>query len=239
MNYARQTLLDGVAEAIDAVRIGHPLRVAVDGRTAAGKTTFADELALILRNRGREVIRTSIDGFHRSRAQRYRRGRHSAVGYYEDARDLAAVNRYLLAPLGPNGDRRYRTATFDLSLDRPVDQTPIVAGIDDILIVDGTFLQRPELRDSWDVIIFLEVAEETAISRGAKRDAQLFGDEKAAEEMQRSRYQAAFKIYEEKCEPLRCADIVIDNGQLEALVLRNGLAGPKSEHLAANQKNDN
>jgi uridine kinase len=236
MNSAQQTLLHSVAEAIDVVRVNHPLRVAIDGRTAAGKTTFADELALILRNRGREVIRTSIDGFHRSRAQRYRRGRHSAIGYYEDARDLAAVNRYLLAPLGPNGDRRYRTATFDLSLDRPVDQTPIVAGNDNILIVDGTFLQKPELRDSWDVIIFLEVAEETAILRGAKRDAQLFGDEKAAEEMQRSRYQAAFKIYDERCEPLRHADIVIDNSRVEALVLRMSIAISKSEHLATNQK---
>jgi hypothetical protein len=47
MNSVRQTLLDEVAEAISAVRIDHPLRVAVDGRTAAGKTTFADELALI------------------------------------------------------------------------------------------------------------------------------------------------------------------------------------------------
>ena len=149
------------------------------------------------------------------------------------------MNRYLLAPLGPKGDRRYRTATFDLLLDQPVEQAPALAGNADILIVDGTFLQKPELRGSWDVVIFLEVAEETAISRGAKRDAKLLGGEKVAEAMQRSRYQAAFKIYDEKCEPLRHADIVIDNSQVEALVLRKGLAGPKSEHRAANQKNDN
>jgi uridine kinase len=49
------------------------------------------------------------------------------------------VNRYLLAPLGPKGDRRYRTATFDLSLDQPVEQAPALAGNADILIVDGTF----------------------------------------------------------------------------------------------------
>src|SRR5215211_9209362 len=83
----------------------HPVRVAVDGRTASGKTTLADELARELRSLGREVIRTSVDGFHRPKSERYARGRHSAEGYYHDARDLGAIRRMLLDPLGPTGDR--------------------------------------------------------------------------------------------------------------------------------------
>jgi uridine kinase len=44
------------------MRIPHPTRVAIDGVDAAGKTTLDDELAEVLRERGRGVIRASIDG---------------------------------------------------------------------------------------------------------------------------------------------------------------------------------
>src|SRR5438552_14417672 len=159
MNSARVALLHTVAAAIDGIQLSHPVRVAIDGRTAVGKTTFAEDLALTLRNNGRNVIRTSVDGFHRPRAERYRQGRYSAIGYYEDARDLTAMKRWLLDPLGPRGNRRYRTAIFDLALDQPLDEPPTLAGDDDILIVDGTFLQRLELRGAWDVVVFLDVPE--------------------------------------------------------------------------------
>ena len=52
----------------------HPLRVAIDGIDAAGKTTLADELVPLIEAQGRPVIRTSIDGFHRLRSLRYRLG---------------------------------------------------------------------------------------------------------------------------------------------------------------------
>ncbi len=58
----RGELLDRLTGAIESVTASHPLRVAVDGPPAAGKTTLADELALLLRIRGREVIRASIEG---------------------------------------------------------------------------------------------------------------------------------------------------------------------------------
>jgi uridine kinase len=46
---------------------------------------FADELAAALGRAGRPVLRASVDDFHRPRAERYRRGRESAVGYWLDA----------------------------------------------------------------------------------------------------------------------------------------------------------
>jgi hypothetical protein len=51
------------------------VRVAIDGSAAAGKTMLADELAISLRGRGRDVIRASIEGFLRPRIERYRRER--------------------------------------------------------------------------------------------------------------------------------------------------------------------
>jgi uridine kinase len=70
----------------------------VDGIDGAGKTTFADELAAVLRDRGHAVIRALVDGFHNPREVRYRRGRRSAVGYYLDSFDYDRLRRVLLDP---------------------------------------------------------------------------------------------------------------------------------------------
>src|SRR5262245_44592783 len=60
----RTQVIDDLAARTAAVRLPHPLRVAIDGRTGSGKTTLADELAACLSARRRPIIRTSIDGFH-------------------------------------------------------------------------------------------------------------------------------------------------------------------------------
>ncbi len=59
----RKHLLNELADRLAAIEREHPLRVAIDGVDASGKTTFADELALLVEARGRSVIRASIDGF--------------------------------------------------------------------------------------------------------------------------------------------------------------------------------
>jgi uridine kinase len=56
-----------VALVVLAVRRPHPVRVAIDGCSAAGKTTLADELAAVVAERThREVVRVGIDYFKRA-----------------------------------------------------------------------------------------------------------------------------------------------------------------------------
>ena len=90
MRSERLIVLGDIAAKIGKISLGHPLRIAIDGRTAAGKTTLSDEFAALIDGRGQPVIRASIDGFHRPKVERYARGRYSAEGYYYDARDHAA-----------------------------------------------------------------------------------------------------------------------------------------------------
>jgi hypothetical protein len=54
-----------------------------------------------------------IDAFLYPRAQRYPRGEYSAAGWYFDTHDYHALNRVLLDPLGPGGDRRFQHAVYD------------------------------------------------------------------------------------------------------------------------------
>ena len=66
----RDEMLGRLAEAVGSVAAVHPTRVAIDGPPAAGKTTLADDLAVVLREQGRDVIRATIDDFLFPRAQR-------------------------------------------------------------------------------------------------------------------------------------------------------------------------
>lgn len=211
LSETRSTVLQSLAQDILNRRRQRPLRVAIDGRTSAGKTTLTDELAMVLGDAGLYVIRASIDDFHRPRVQRHRRGRTSPEGYYDDARDLEAFRRSLLEPLGPGGDRLYRLRSFDLSSDQPVDEAPRTAPAGALLLAEGTFLQRSELADCWDFVVFVDVSEEIAVERGATRDAGALGGLAAARRMHIERYQAAFRLYEASCSPARSADVVIAN----------------------------
>jgi uridine kinase len=210
----RNAVLEELAASVLEIEISNPLRLAIDGRTASGKTVFADELAALFEARGRNAIRSSIDGFHRPRAERYARGRYSAEGYYLDACDLPAIRSLLLAPLGPGGDRRYRTACFDLETDQPVEQAPVTASRESVLIVDGTFLQRPELRGHFDLAVFLDTSEPIAEIRGILRDAEHRGGMVEARRLYAERYGPAFQLYEEACRPSLLADAVVKNDDL-------------------------
>jgi uridine kinase len=204
-----------LATRISADVLPHPLRLAVDGVDAAGKTTLADELAQHLSAAGRVVIRASIDRFHNPRAVRYRQGRSSPAGYYQDSFDLAALRQNLLDPLGPASPpalpRRVRTAVFDHVTDAPVECPEVEVPPDAVLVFDGVFLHRPELRGLWDRSIFLKVSFDTVLARAVRRDAAYLGSEQAVLDGYAHRYIPAQMAYLQSCQPENHADFVIVN----------------------------
>lgn len=109
----RGEMLDGLAKAAGSIAVAHPTRVAIDGPPASGKTTLADELAVVLRAQGRTVIRATIDDFLFPRAQRYPRGEYSPEGCYFDTHDYDTLNRVCSIhsglAVGPTHLRVYRS----------------------------------------------------------------------------------------------------------------------------------
>ncbi|GII65143.1 hypothetical protein Skr01_52280 [Sphaerisporangium krabiense] len=215
---ARGELVSWLVEAIRSVSTAHPLRVAVDGPPAAGKTTLADELAVVLRAQDRDVIRATIDDFLFPRAQRYRRGRYSAEACYFDAHDRAALCRVLLDPLGPGGDRKFQRAVYDSDTDTPLSPPPTTAPADAVLLFDGVFLLRPELVDRWDLRIFVSVPFEQTVDRARDRSTALTGSTAHTTEIERSwrdRYIPAQQLYFATARPTDHADIIVYNDQLQ------------------------
>ena len=97
----------------------HPVRVAIDGVDASGKTTLADKLVPLIEKHNRPVIRATIDSFHNPQKVRYERGLDSPEGYFYDSFNYEALKRDLLIPLGPDGDRHCRLTAFNLEDDVP------------------------------------------------------------------------------------------------------------------------
>jgi uridine kinase len=210
---SRGELLDRVLAVVQAVALTHPLRVAVDGPPAAGKTMLADELGDALRAQGRYVIRASIESFLLPRAQRYRRGELSAEGCYHDSFDYDALHRVLLDPLGPGGDRGFRHAVYDKQTDGVVSEPITAAPVDAVLIFEGVFLMRPELSDGWDLRIFVSAAFEETLARARTRDEALYGTPVAVERRFRSRYRPSQQLYFDTVRPTDHADIVVRNDE--------------------------
>jgi uridine kinase len=66
----RAATLATLADLIAAIDRPRPARVGIDGGDAAGKTTLAGELEPLLGERGRTVIRASIDDLPHPRSAR-------------------------------------------------------------------------------------------------------------------------------------------------------------------------
>lgn len=211
LQVSRAELLDQLAEYITARPFAHPTRVALDGVDASGKTTLANELAPLIEAHGQAVIRASVDGFHRPRAERYRRGADSPEGYYEDSFDYTALRDSLVLPLGPGGTRMYRTRVFDFRADAPLDEPPRVAPANAILLFDGVFLLRPELRDLWDVRVFVAADFAVTLRRAQVRDVSLFGDADAIRTRYIQRYIPGQQLYLSQAHPQAHADVIVEN----------------------------
>jgi uridine kinase len=207
----RSGLIDKIAVIILQQRPNHPLRVAIDGVDASGKTCLADELAKALRSQPRQVIRASVDGFHNPKHIRRQKGSFSPEGFYRDSYNYPALIGNLLKPLGPEGDRRYRTAVFDVRQELPLTTPAQTAPRGAILIMDGIFLLRPELLTYWDLKIFLDANFSNTVSRGVARDAEFIGSAAEAKARYAERYVPGQQIYLSEAHPLDKANVLIDN----------------------------
>lgn len=197
------SLLDHLAERL-ALLSGRAL-VAIDGVDGAGKSTFRDKLAPMIARHGVQVVRASVDGFHNPRAIRYRRGKTSPIGFFEDSYNYTALRRRLLEPFR-SGANSVQTAYFDHQTDREVTTMQRVAPAA-ILLLDGIFLHRDELCDLWDFSIFLNVPFEVSYRRMSERD----GSNPDPLAIENARYYEGQRLYLDACRPRFRATVSLDN----------------------------
>jgi uridine kinase len=200
--------IDTVATAILAVSRDRPVRVLIDGRSAAGKTTFSATLGDRLARSGRHVLTVHFDDFHpvgyRPRgSSAYTPGRYLEAGF-----DFGAFERLVLEPTGPQGGRVVALALEGASDGGPSGSAQLTE--DSILLVEGAFLLKPELRRWWDYAIWLDIGFATMVERAAARDVAWVGDVAKV----RARYEGFWKVTHslyETCGARDAANAIIDN----------------------------
>ena len=96
----------------------------------------------------------------------------------------------------------YYADAFDLAAFRAA-----VEAVDGTVIADGIFIHKPEIRDVWDLSVWLEVDRTTARRRALTRDSPWLED--AVGRYDR-RYGPAEDRYLEEVDPASLADIVVD-----------------------------
>ena len=202
----KKDVLDALAAEIVALYAGGRVVVAIDGMDGAGKTHFANDLAVALTATGRSVFRASIDDFHRSQAERHARGADSPDGYYRDSFDYSTFRRVLLDPFRMGGSTAFVTAAFDHVRDLPVQSKWRTGPKDAILVLDGIFLNRPELAGLWNYSVWLDVSRDIAEERMLDRDGPT---ENAG------RYRGAQDLYLAEVNPRTTASSMIDNSDFE------------------------
>ncbi len=194
----------------------NPMRLAINGIEGTGKTHFAQAFVKYLNNHEVNAVHVSIDGFHFNQKFRYRQGRDSAKGYYEDSYDEAAfVEKVLL--LSQQNPPQYIEATYDLLTDRYLDLPPKTLMDDSVIVTEGCYLFKPVFNAYWDFRLYLKTDFETALERGAMRDQESLGGYERAKDKFKRRYHAASQHYLSQINPEAHADLIIDITDFEDL----------------------
>jgi uridine kinase len=126
---------------------------------------------------------------------------------WERSYDLEAVRRELLDPWRRGAGASYRRRWHDLAGNRRVDDAPEPVPDGGVLVVDGLFLQRPELVDAWDLVVYVHADDEVRVARMAARD----GVPDDPDHPDQRRYLEAQRAYRAGHAPLERADVVVDN----------------------------
>lgn len=211
----RTTLLRSLRDEVrQNNRAGH-VALAIDGVKDAGMKTFADAFADVLAADGSAVFRASIDDFRRPPADGAGHGTTSPAEYYRDSYDYALFRRVLIEPFRAAA-RNGESAGFQLSalgdeLESGLDSPTMTAPKDAVLIVDGTFLNRPELRGVWNWSLWLDGPTAVASVPILALDGAQAVAEADAHAQAIARNLEAHQLYLWEARPLTAASVIVDN----------------------------
>ncbi|GAA1415038.1 hypothetical protein AUR04nite_18460 [Glutamicibacter uratoxydans] len=135
----QSVLLRRVADEILGLNVARTL-VAIDGVDGSGKSSFTEALSKHIV--GMPVIVIHADDFLHLKAVRHRKGRNSPQGFWADTYDYDALDRFVLRPLGKEGDGNYRRRATDHEQDRRIDEPAQSAPANCVVLVEGMFLSQ-------------------------------------------------------------------------------------------------
>lgn len=183
--------------------------IGVDSLGGAGKTTLVNSLKLQLQNENYYSYVLHIDDFIHPKRIRYDSSKEEWYCYYNLQWRYDYLVKEILSPI-KNGEiidkqiERYNRESDEYFTQR----VNLVHG--SVLILEGVFLQRKELKDYLDFIIYLDVPQEVRLNRVLARDSYIGGLEDIKYKYEK-RYFPAEEKYILEYSPIENADFVLKN----------------------------
>lgn len=185
--------------------------IGIDGLGGSGKTMYANKLQQQLE--GSVILH--LDDFVHKKEVRYNDNYEEWYCYYHLQWRYDYLIQKLLLPLKSGLAVNETIEVYNRETDRYM-LRKIEIPVGTSVIVEGVFLQRPELRPYFETVIYLELDKETRLQRISDRDIYM-GDKEEIALKYEQRYFPAEEKYIEQCNPLALADI-IENEVKEGLV---------------------
>ncbi|QMV45170.1 hypothetical protein FPL14_24740 [Cohnella cholangitidis] len=181
--------------------VSNRLVLGIDGLSRSGKTTFVTELGNRLIQYQKPVCIFHIDDHIVERKNRYDTEFEQWYEYYNLQWDVELLRNQLFSKL--NHAEVVELPFYNSVVDKLEIKTVTIPN-NCILIVEGVFLQRPEWRDFFEFIVYLDCPRDKRFEResaSAKENIEKF----------RSRYWKAEDFYLDSIAPLANADMIISS----------------------------
>jgi uridine kinase len=133
--------------------------VGIDGLEGSGTTAFAADLVARLQKRGHAAFHARMQDFRTPPDRRVSDGTAPGPDRYGDEFDVSSFRRVLVEPFRLAGSTGFVAAFWDEERDQPIEPKWLTAPEDAILVVDGAYLQRPDIRDIFSYTVWLQGGE--------------------------------------------------------------------------------
>lgn len=194
-----------------------PTVVGITGIDTSGKTTLSAKIADALRARDKCVVVVHVDDFHNERSERYITGVPEPTQYYRHSIDFDRLITEILRPVKQFGQLDIVLTLLDLHSDSWTLERRYTVRNDTVVLVEGVFLLRPEVRQWIDLIIYVDISETEVLRRAQKRDVPAQGRDVMRKYA--TKYLPAQREYLKRYPPRNFADFIINNDDWTAPVL--------------------
>jgi len=188
------------------------LVVGISGIDGSGKSTLAQNLVKSLNSRGFRAVSFDIDELLNPKSIRHKNP-NQVESYFEDNFDYTSFKTKILTPTRAATNVEEFYPALDLESDQVSEKKFSFFG-PGILVVEGVFLFRKEIRDCFDLKIWLDISFTDAMSRVLRRTRdQRYGSATAIQARYETRFFPTQRFHLKRDRPKEIADIVADANQ--------------------------
>ena len=191
---------------------GKNLIVGISGIDGSGKSTLADELVRRLTEQGVTATSVHLDDFLNPKTIRHK-NTDQIAGYLEDNFDYDSLINSVIGPARAHSRVQSQHPVLDLETDQVSTRDFMFDG-PGVLVVEGVFLFRQELRGYFDLKVWLDIGFDDALARILTRSRdRRYGDADAIRSRYENRFFPAQRFHLGRDAPAEAADIVIAASQ--------------------------